>query len=52
MFIFEFGEISTICGSKISSAEVWIKVCNSHSKSLNGAFKSGAEAPLCSLRNE
>jgi hypothetical protein len=25
-FIFEFGEISTICGSRISNAEVWIKV--------------------------
>jgi hypothetical protein len=24
--IFEFGEIATICGSRISSAEVWIKV--------------------------
>ena len=24
--IFEFGEIATICGSRISSAKVWIKV--------------------------
>jgi hypothetical protein len=30
--IFEFGEIATICGSRISSAEVWIKVCNSQSR--------------------
>jgi len=29
--IFDFGEIATICGSRISSAEVWIKVCNPHS---------------------
>jgi len=30
-FIFEFGEIATICGRGISTAEVWIKVCNAHS---------------------
>ena len=30
-FIFEFGEITTIYGSRISTAKVWIKVCNVHS---------------------
>ncbi len=30
-FMFEFGEIATIYGSGISTAEVWIKVCNAQS---------------------
>jgi hypothetical protein len=32
--------------------EVKCEVCNPHSQSLNGILKSGAEAPLCSFRNE
>ena len=31
--IFEFGEITTICGRRVSSAKVWIKVCNMKSSS-------------------
>ena len=31
--------------------EVKCEVCNPHFQSLNGILKSGAEAPLCSLRN-
>jgi hypothetical protein len=37
-FIFEFGEIATICGSRISSAEVWIKVCNLNFQETNPDF--------------
>jgi hypothetical protein len=29
-FISGFSEITTICGSAISNAEVWIKVCNTN----------------------
>ena len=32
-------------------SEVWIKVCNSHSQSLNGE-KNGAEAPQRCLKSE
>jgi hypothetical protein len=39
MFIFEFGGISVICGSGISTAEVWIKVCNTKCKEQGGDFR-------------
>ena len=32
IFISGFSEITTICGSAPSNAEVWIKVCNLHSR--------------------
>jgi hypothetical protein len=49
VFISNSGGVTTICGNRISNGKVWIKVCNSHSQSLNGAQKSGAEAPQFSF---
>ena len=32
IFILNFGGITSICGSLVSKAKVWIKVCNSQSR--------------------
>jgi len=51
LFISDLIGATTIFGNRLSRAKVWIKVCNLHSRSLNGALKKRSRSSAWSLEN-